>query len=282
MRVSGLVTGLVVVGATSLVAQQLEVEIVGSGVVSTEANETFPAEDPMTGALWFSVYERAFAAQTIMVAPRGPAGWSTPVPASFSGRWGDRAPRFSPDGSTIYFTSDRPRTEGAESGDMNIWQVRRAGSGWGEPELLASPFNSESADIHAAATPDALWLASSREGGRGRSDIYRVSWDGEVHHLSESINTELSQPDLWVNAEGTVMVLAITDHPDGYGGDDLYLSRFDGTSWSTPLNLGPAVNSAEYEYGPTASRDGQFLLFTSHKAGSADTYRVSLAALLSR
>lgn len=253
------------------------VAVVGEGIVSTDGNETFPAQDPRTGALWFSVYESSFAGQTIVFASRTATGWSEPQVAPFSGRWGDRAPRFSPDGSALFFTSNRPREEGGEPGDMNIWRVRRVDDGWGEPEILAAPFNSDAEDIHAAVTPDGLWLASNRPGGRGRSDIYRISWGGEVLHPGATVNDELSQPDLWVSEDETVMILAITDHPRGLGGDDLYISRFDGSSWSVPENLGPRVNTEEYEYGPTVSADGRWLYFTSHRSGSADVYRVPLA-----
>ena len=76
------------------------------------------------------------------------------------------------------------------------------------------------------------------------------------------------------------MILVITDRPGGYGGDDLYLSRFNGESWSVPTNLGPKINSAEYEYGPTVSADGAYLYFTSHRGGSADVFRVPLSSVL--
>lgn len=256
------------------------VELVGPEVVSTERNETFPAEDPVDGSLWFSVYDESFDAQTVMFARRTERGWAAPESAPFSGEWGDRAPRFSPDGETLYFTSNRPRAYGGSTADMNIWQVRRAHDSWGEPELMSSPINSDEGDIHTSATDHAIWLASNRAGGLGRSDIYRIGEDGAIEHLSPPINDENSQPDLWVSPDESWMVLVVTDGPDGYGGDDLYLSRFDGESWSVPMNLGPEINSAEYEYGPTLSADAQYLYFTSHRSGSADVYRVPLSSVV--
>lgn len=253
------------------------IEVVGPGVISTERNETFPAEDPIDGSLWFSVYDDSFGAQTIMFARRTEPGWATPEVAPFSGEWGDRAPRFSPDGATLYFTSDRPRALNGLAADMNIWQVDRAGDSWGEPQLVGSPLNSDAEDIHTSATNQAIWLASNRAGGRGRSDIYRIGENGTAEHLAAPINDENSQPDLWVSPDESWMILVITDHPGGYGGDDLYLSRFDGESWSVPTNLGQEINSAEYEYGPTVSADGGYLYFTSHRSGSADVYRVPLS-----
>jgi hypothetical protein len=255
-------------------------ERVGAGIISTDRNETFPALDPVTGSLWFSVYDESFDAQTIMFSRWTDSGWGAPEVASFSGDWGDRAPRFSPDGSSLYFSSNRPQTRAESGTDMNLWQVRRSGASWGEAGLLGHPVNSAANDMHASVTDNAIWLASNRESSLGRSDIYRIDQEGVSLHLPAPINDENSQPDLWVSSDESWMILVITDHPDGHGGDDLYLSRFDGHAWSVPENLGPEVNSEEYEYGPAVSPDGQYLYFTSHRSGSADVYRVRLSTVV--
>jgi hypothetical protein len=252
------------------------VAIVAEGLTAPSVNQTFPAQDPVTGDFWFSVYEGSFDDQTIMVARRTPSGWASPENAPFSGEWGDRAPRFSPDGSELYITSNRPRPGASDGGDMNVWRVRRTESGWGEPELLQSGVNSEARDIHPSITSSAIWVASNREGGLGRSDLYRVGSDGGLEHLGPPLNDELSQPDLWVSPDESWMILAITDHPDGYGGDDLYISWLTEEKWAAPVNLGPDINTAEYEYGPWVTSDGEFLLFTSHRDGASRTYRVPL------
>lgn len=275
----------VVVDTVAQRADELGVELVGEGVISTDRHETFPAEDPVDGSLWFSTYENNFAQQTILVARRTDSGWAAPEVATFSGTHGDRAPRFSIDGQVLYFTSNRPRTGDGADDDMNIWQVRRTGTGWSEPELLGDPVNSPAQDIHVAATESAVWLASNRDGSIGRSDIYRVPLNGgmlgSVTHLPGPVNDENSQPDIWVSPDESWMILAITDHPSGFGGDDLYISRFEGGSWTTPTNLGAGINSHEYEYGPTMSADGQYILFTSHRAGTADVYRVPVESVVS-
>jgi Tol biopolymer transport system component len=267
-------------GAGSASEGSTVVEVVGAGVISTERKETFPAVGPMDGTLWFSVYDDSFDDQTIMFARRTDTGWTAPEVAPFSGEWGDRAPRFTADGSALYFSSNRP-VEGMESGgDMNVWEVAITINGWGEPMLLKRPVNSDANDMHASMTNSSLWLASTREGSLGRSDVYRVDQDGALYHLSAPINDELSQPDLWVSADESWMILVITNHPDGFGGDDLYLSRFEGDAWSVPENLGPGINTDEYEYGPTVSPDGEYLYFTSHRGGSADVYRVRLSSVV--
>lgn len=256
-------------------------ELVGRDVISLpDRNETFPAEDPLTGDLWYSVYDGSFDDQTIMVARADAGTWAPPAVAPFSGTWGDRAPRFSPDGSTLFFTSNRPRPGFSESADMNIWRMTRSGSVWGQPELVSGPVNSPEADMHASATNAAIWVASNREGTRGRSDIFRVAADGSVEHLPVQINDERSQPDILVAPEEDWMILAITDHPDGLGGDDLFLARFAGGAWTAPVHLGAPINSPDYEYGPTLSADGTRLYFTSHRGDDANVYSVRLADVL--
>lgn len=252
------------------------VEIVAEGVISTSESQTFPAEDPVTGDLWFSVIGDSFDAQTIMVAKRTDSGWSSPETAPFSGVWGDRAPRFSPDGSSLFVTSNRPRPGSSEAGDMNVWRLRRTETGWSAPELVASAVNSEASDIHPSITSSGVWVASNRSGGLGRSDLYRIGPSGEVEHFGSPLNDELSQPDLWVSPDETWMILAITDRPGGYGGDDLYVSRLENGAWSEPVNLGPEINTAAYEYGPWVTADGEHLLFTSHRDGPSHVYRAPI------
>jgi Tol biopolymer transport system component len=54
-------------------------------------------------------------------------------------------------------------------------------------------------------------------------------------------------------------------------GNDLWVSRRTGESdqWGTPVNLGPGVNSAGGDCGPSLSKDGLRLFFTSNRAGGA-------------
>lgn len=252
------------------------VAIVAEGLTAASLNQTFPSQDPVTGDLWFSVYLDSFDGQAIMVARRTLSGWAAPETAPFSGDWGDRAPRFSPDGSELYITSNRPRPGTSEVGDMNVWRLRRTESGWTEPELVESGVNSQASDIHPSITSTAIWVASNREGGMGRSDLYRIGADGTVEHPGPPLNDELSQPDVWVSPDESWMILAITDHPDGYGGDDLFVSWVTEGDWAAPVNLGPDINTADYEYGPWVTSDGEYLLFTSHRNGPSRLYRVPL------
>lgn len=262
-------------------------ELVGAGIISTEdGGQVFPAVTPDGSTLFFSqVKGRNWGDQTIMVAERRGDGWITPHVAPFSGSAAsDRAPRLSVDGRRLFFSSNRP-LPGTQTQDFNLWVVERDAAGrWMEPSPLS--INTDAVEMHSAVTRDGtLYFASSgRTDGLGRSDLYRAPYRngayGAPEHLGATINSELSQPDVYVSPDGDWMILAMTDHPSGSGGDDLYVSYMRDGAWSEPRNLGPAVNTPEYEYGPTVSGDGEYLYFASHRRTAGDIYRIRLADVL--
>jgi len=263
-----------------------EPELVQPGVISTDRNETFPSVDPIDGSLWFSVYEDDFGKQVILRAPREDSAWQRPATVSFSGpEWGDRAPRFSPHGERLYFSSSRPTQTSGRGGDYHLWVVERSGGRWGEARLLPGPVNSAAgADRHSSETRGGdLYWSSTRPGGAGRSDIYHArrttsGWSA-VTRLPAPVNDSLSQPDVLVSPDGSWMILVVTDHPRGLGGDDLLISRPENGRWSAPRPLPAPINSPEYEYGPSLSPDRRVLYFTSHRRGTADVYRIPVTAL---
>jgi Tol biopolymer transport system component len=261
-------------------------ELFEPGNISTHAGEIFPAFSPDGETLYFNTHESGWTNHTLVMSHRDGDGWSAPEVLTFSGRFNDRAPRPSPDGRRLYFSSDRPLEDGKSPGDFNLWVVERAADGsWGEPRALPEPVNTPNDEWHSSVTADGTLYFSSRDrpAGHGRSDIYRTSSDGSKYsqpeNLGQPINDELSQPDLYVSPEGRFMILVITDHPAGYGGDDLYVSYFNDGSWTPPENLGPLVNSPEYEYGPTISPGGRYLYFSSHRRGEGDIYRIEIDRL---
>jgi hypothetical protein len=168
---------------------------------------------------------------------------------------------------------------------MNIWMVERHPGGWSEPRLLPPPVNLPGKRaMHSADTRNALYLASTRDGGMGRSDIFRIprtagGW-ADAQPLAAPVNDTLSQPDLLVSPDETWMILVVTDRPGGLGGDDLFLLRRTGSTWSSPVHLRAPINTAEYEYGVSLSPDGEWLYYTSHRGGSADVYRIPLTDVL--
>lgn len=267
--------------AAGTAAAQRSPERFAPGVVSTDGSgETWIAFEPDGRTVYFSRYDGdAFDRQTVYETRLAGDAWSPPTVASFSGRYGDRAVRISPDGRRLVFSSDRPLA-GSQERRWRLWLAEKGpGATWSSPVPLPAPVNAGERDYHGVFTADgALYWASVRPGGRGRSDVYRsvpaaAGWSAP-EQLPAPINTAGSEPDLYVSPDGRFMILVATDREGGYGGDDLWISHRTSRGWTEPRNLGPAVNTAEYEYGPVLSPDGAWLYFTSHRTGGGDIYRI--------
>jgi outer membrane protein OmpA-like peptidoglycan-associated protein len=54
----------------------------------------------------------------------------------------------------------------------------------------------------------------------------------------------------------------VSDMPGGFGGTDIYVSKYDNENWSAPINLGPAVNTKGNEMFPFVDEQGN-LYFSS-------------------
>ena len=82
----------------------------------------------------------------------------------------------------------------------------------------------------------------------------------DYYTLGEGVGLTLSE-------DGSVMILSV-EREGGFGSNDLYLSRrVDSLTWSTPINLGPGINTAARESTPSLSEDKQTLYFSSNRVG---------------
>lgn len=102
-------------------------------------------------------------------------------------------------------------------------------------------------------------LVISRKNTRGR-------WT-EPESLSKNINSDLNEGTCTISADGRKLIFTSCTGRQGYGSCDLYQSVRIGEEWTKPENLGPNVNSAEWESQPSLSADGRTLYFVSDRRG---------------
>jgi len=188
-------------------------------------------------------------------------------------------PCLSPDGLSLYFSSNRP---GGLGGD-DLWVTMRATTDddWGPPVNLGPAVNSSVRDSTPCISPDGLELyfnSINRPGGFGWDDIWvtrRQSEDdvwGEPVNIGSPINTGLPDYGPSISADRLALYFNSNGH-GGFGGHDLYVARRSttGDDWGTPLNLGPVVNGPSHDTAPRISADGLCLFFSDHGVGG---YRI--------
>ncbi len=85
-------------------------------------------------------------------------------------------PTFSPDGNTLYFTSDMAGGQGG----LDLYSSQRMAGGWSEPENLGPVVNGpENEAFPRMQHNGVLYFSSDRTGGLGKLDIYETrSQDG--------------------------------------------------------------------------------------------------------
>jgi WD40-like Beta Propeller Repeat len=154
-------------------------------------------------------------------------------------------------------------------------------SEWSTPQSVGPVVNSPHGDRHPAISKDGLTLyfTSDRPGGLGGDDIWvshRADLDdpwGQAQVLGSSINTAATEyaPTL---SRDQHWLLFISTRPGGFGGEDIWASYREHThsdDWQLAKNLGPAINSAYGDGGPTLLQDGDTgtvaLYFASDRPG---------------
>lgn len=147
-------------------------------------------------------------------------------------------------GRQLLFTSCQ-RPGGLGSCDLYI--AYRKGEEWGKPKLLPT-VNTRGWESQPCMSADGkkLYFVSSREGGVGESDIYMSELTSEGFstpiNLGPKVNSIGAEDRPFIHPDGQTLYFSSDAHP-GYGGKDLFMSRFENGEWQTPVNLGPSINS---------------------------------------
>jgi hypothetical protein len=218
-----------------------------------------------------------------------PWGAPTNVGAPVNSAANDFCPTVARDGHLFYFVSNRP---GGCGGD-DVYTTRLRPEGWDPVVNLGCDVNSAANEASPMPLPErgtgpVLYFSSTRPGGfsaeasgatAGDSDLYVSPSHGGTFGAAELVAgansaAEDGQPN--IRRDGLELFFFST-RPGTLGMADLYsATRSTGSDpWSTPVNLGPGVNSAAAETRPSLSWDGTTLYFGSTKAGgegSSDHY----------
>jgi outer membrane protein OmpA-like peptidoglycan-associated protein len=179
---------------------------------------------------------------------------------------------------------------------------RRSPGGWSVPRKVEIDNyrndDPEHIDGFIATSGKALLMAVQRPDGVGGQDLYvsfpkpipvgeqddpgrPITWTKPLN-LGKTINTPGADFAPFLAADDKTLYFASDGH-GGYGKSDIFYSkRLDSTwtKWSTPRNLGPVVNSPDFDAYYTLSAAGEDAYLVSSRNGiddSKDIFRISLA-----
>ena len=166
----------------------------------------------------------------------------------------------------------------------------RTKAGWSQPVecRIANNYNfHEKNQLEFCVSPDgrAIILAVQRKDTRGNRDLYVSlqksdgNWSEPVS-LGNVINSADFESSPFLAADGRTLYFTSAGHP-GYGNGDIFVSRrLDDSwgNWSEPENLGPAINTDEWDgyFTIPASGDYAYLSSRSGSLGEDDIFRLKL------
>jgi TolB protein len=263
-------------------------ELFSRGIVSTPASEVRITFSPDGSRMLWGSTNR----------PGGPGGWDLWESVREGETWGpphavpfdspenDFDPSFAPDGSGVYFFSNRP---GGLGGD-DLWMAPYdAASGtYGSAVNLGPAVNSAGDEWAPVVHPDGkrLLFATDGRGGRGLHDLFVSVREAGRWLPARPVEGEINSADDDFDAtylhDGETIVL--TRRRKDQDGADLLVSFRKGAGYGAarPLpasislpggwNLGPSIHPGERGW----------LYFTSHRpddtAGRLDIYRIRYSA----
>ena len=188
---------------------------------------------------------------------------------------------FSKDFSRMYFTK-KPDKEDYEK--IFAAEYSEKEGGWVSDDIPLSFCAGNSVFTHPALSGDGktLLFASNRSGSVGEMDLYKThlvagTWSDPIS-LGSTFNTKGNELFPFLDSENNLYFSS--DGLAGFGGLDLFISKFNGEDWDTPVNLTKLINSPGDEVAFTLNKkDGNTALFTRKEMSDKATMQLFRVAL---
>ncbi len=177
------------------------------------------------------------------------------------------AQSISSDGRSMYFAAC-DRNDGY--GRCDIYYSFHDGTRWSPGSNVGSPVNTGYWESQPSISPNGrmLFFVSNRPGGIGRMDIwYSVRgsdgrW-GKPVNPGKIINTDGDEFSPFIYFNSSTLYFS-SNGRETFGGHDIYVTNLNRDStWTTPENLGPSVNTPADETGLVIESSGRRAYFSS-------------------
>jgi outer membrane protein OmpA-like peptidoglycan-associated protein len=195
----------------------------------------------------------------------------------------------SPDGRTLYLLNVYQPDGSLQFG---ISKSTFTKAGWTPPRecrvsnfAIRDPTKNTCLELTVSPDGQTMLLALERRDAIGKRDLYvsfrqpDITWS-EPKSLGPVLNTADEEAAPFLAIDNKTLYFTSKGHP-GYGNGDIYVThRLDNTwtNWSEPENLGPAINSPEWDgyFNVPASGDYAYLSSRANSLGENDLFRLKL------
>jgi hypothetical protein len=182
-------------------------------------------------------------------------------------------PALTPDGNRLYFSRVfHPDNTLGQNDNEDIWYAERdkVSNVWSEPVRMSGVLNNEGPNFinNVSMTGDTIILGNQYlKKGKMRAGLsYSVNMNGQWTaptpiHIQDDYNMS-AHANSFVSLKSGVIISAI-ERAETYGKRDLYVSFWNGTLATEPINMGSVINTDLEESSPYLSSDNKTLYFAS-------------------
>ncbi|MDW3211527.1 MAG: OmpA family protein [Reichenbachiella sp.] len=171
----------------------------------------------------------------------------------------------SPDGQTLYFTrKNHPHNAGGSKDQGDIWMSEKNENGAWTQAYNLKEINDERSNHIIGFLDSGRTLLLSNDNKLAVTYFNNGQWTTPKPFNIPYLNSKSKELTASVSADGKHILFGMESFGN-YGVEDLYLSRMkpDG-SWTSPKNLGAAINTQNQEITPFLAADNKTLFFSSN------------------
>ncbi len=262
--------------------------------INSKFNEICPVVSPDGQKLYFTRWKHpdnlgANKNQDIWVSNwQSDRTWSKPslYPAPLNNEENNAVCGITPNGKTLLLNNVYGKDGTMEKG-VSFSFLLRTGE-WSFPKALKIvnfKNKSEYSEYTLAPNGKVLLMTTESKDTYGGKDIYVSfinaddTWS-EPKNIGPIVNTGESESTPFMAPDGVTLYFSSSGHM-GYGNNDIFLTRrLDDTwlNWSVPENLGPIVNTPQWDGYFSVSAKGDYAYFSSteNSLGAEDIYRIKI------
>lgn len=188
--------------------------------------------------------------------------WSDPEMAFFNSEYSDHGMSFSPDGSTMYFSSTRPTNREDVLTTWHIWKSEQVNGNWTEPEFVDIPNLKDQLVSHPTISNQGALYFHASNLDYSQMDLYRSQLIDGQFGPAALVGTGLDAPagkcTPHVSADESYLIYATIGNEL-----ELYVSFNGGDgNWTGTKRLNDLINNSG-QGNPYVTPDDQFLFFTT-------------------